>query len=387
MSPALLRRRPGRAVDLPATPPTGGDGRLHVTVRDVHVVGRRGPLLELPGLTFASGECVLLAGEPGQGHTALALVVTGRLRPAAGEVLLTDADGSVTSSARALRRVTAVVDLPGVSEPDDVLTVRTVVAEGLALARRRSGPWATRRWLRSHEMWEHRKVRIDDVYGPVRTALLTSLAAERASVRFLVLPLPDRHGGEPSGWWAVAQAFAGRGYGVLVLAGRSAARDVGATLPASRGATDRRAPVEALRTVAQTTAVPVTTVVTPSPAVPEDADGPAAGDTGGSPPRRSSLAPPVDGTEPPDEVDEETVVHPDDEGEPTAGTTGPGAAPDDEGDDEGNQGGGNGERDDAPGVPAEGDDVRPDEAAPGRGAPGARSTRTDDTQPLPGVEP
>ena len=46
-----------------------------------------------------------------------------------------------------------------------------------------------------------------------------------------------------------------------------------------------------------------------------------------------------------------------------------------------------GGRDDATGLAAQDDGVRPDEVAPGPGTPGARSTRTDDTQPLPGVEP
>ncbi len=225
----------------------GDDGELRLALRHVHVDGRRGALLDLRDLTLATGECLLLAGEPGQGNSALALVATGRLRPTRGTVTLTGADGPVHGAQAALRAASAVVDLPGVSEPDDVLTVRTVVAEGLALARRRADPWAVRRWLHEHQLWEHRERRIDDVYGPARTALLTSLAAESPHVRFLVLTLPDRHGGEAAGWWAVARTFAGRGYGVLVLASRSSARDLGATLPATRGDQSRTAPREALR--------------------------------------------------------------------------------------------------------------------------------------------
>ncbi|QCB93763.1 ABC transporter ATP-binding protein [Cellulomonas shaoxiangyii] len=239
------RRHGGSAAADPAwrTP-----GPLRITMTDVHVQGRRAAMLDVDRFTLVSGECVLLAGEPGQGHTALALVATGRLAPHTGTVTLTASDGSATTSPEALRAVTAVVDLPGVSEPDDTLTTATVVAEDLALARAASGRTAVRRWLEAHQLWDHRADRMDDLPGPVRTALLASLAAERPGVRFLVLSLPDRHGGDPAAWWALAQAFAHRGYGVLVQSNRSSARDLGATLPPARGGVAPRSrPVEALR--------------------------------------------------------------------------------------------------------------------------------------------
>ncbi|TFH69620.1 hypothetical protein [Cellulomonas sp. HD19AZ1] len=210
--------------------------------------GRRAPLLHLDALSLATGECVLVAGEPGQGHTALALVATGRLAPFTGVVELTRADGTTTSDPAVLRGLSAVVDLPGVTEPDDTLTTSTVVGEELALAGAAARPSRVRRWLEAHELTSYRDVRMDDLPGPVRTALLTSLAIERRGVRFLVVSLPDRHGGEPAAWWAVAQACAARGYGVLVQCSRSSARELGAELAPARGTTGRATPVESLRT-------------------------------------------------------------------------------------------------------------------------------------------
>ncbi|TNC47090.1 hypothetical protein [Mumia zhuanghuii] len=222
---------------------------MRVVLEDVKVQGRRGPLLDIDHFSVDTGECVLMAGEPGQGNTAMALVATGRLTPSGGNASLVRDDGTTTHDKAELRQLTAVVDLPAVSEPDDAVPVGTVVAEGLALARRGSMPGEPTKWLRTHDWEQLRSVRMDAIPGAVRTALLSALVAERADVRFLVLSLPDRHGGEPVDWWEIAQSYASVGYGVLVQCGRSSARDLGANLPAARGDSARQVtPVEAVRT-------------------------------------------------------------------------------------------------------------------------------------------
>jgi energy-coupling factor transporter ATP-binding protein EcfA2 len=255
----------------------------------VRVDGRRETLLAPVDLVLSRGERVLLAAEPGHGHTALALAATGRLRPDAGRVALTGADaadpaggaaagaddgaaeaaGAVTDVA-ALRAATAVVDVPGVDEPDEALTVGALVAEGLAYAGRRALPRDVRAWLadvggRWAPRWTGaaaaqavgaeapetrgglpldpapgdaaalRRRRVDALPALVRTTLLAELAATRPGVRFLVLALPDRHGGHPAGWWEAARDLAARGLGVLVLATPSSARDLGADVPPTRG--------------------------------------------------------------------------------------------------------------------------------------------------------
>ncbi|MBC2933082.1 hypothetical protein [Nocardioides sp. zg-1228] len=221
---------------------------MRVELDQVHVMGRRDRLLEIDHLALSTGECVLVAGEPGQGHSALALATTGRLAPTGGSVRLVADDGTVSDDMAQLRRVTAVVDLPGVSEPDDVMPVETVAAEDLALAGHDSTPGAVHTWLEQHALEGFEDHRVDAVEGVVRTALLTGLAAERPDVRFLVMTLPDRHGGEAYGWWHLATSYAALGYGVLVQCTRSSARDLGADLPPARGGHAHRiTPVEALR--------------------------------------------------------------------------------------------------------------------------------------------
>jgi energy-coupling factor transporter ATP-binding protein EcfA2 len=237
--------------------PQEGCPEVQITLSGVRVDGRREPMLEPVDLVWSTGETVLVAGEPGHGHTALALVATGRFTPSAGEVRLGPTPRGARTEpgpARAadLRAVSAVVDVPGVSEPDDALTVAAVVAEGLALAGRRSLPTDVSRWLAEHSLTTDRGRRLDQVPGVVRTALLAALAAEREGVRFLVLTLPDRHGGEPSGWWEVAQTLAASGLGVLVQCSRSSARDLGVDLPPAHGSF-AVPPVVALRSAPEVT--------------------------------------------------------------------------------------------------------------------------------------
>src|SRR5690606_2214819 len=106
---------------------------------------------------------------------------------------------------------------------------------------------------------------------------LAVLAAENPDVQFVVMTLPDRHGGEASGWWETARTLAASGLGVLVQCTRSSARDLGVDLPPARGATLHEPPQVVLRQVpgAETaepgpTAVlpPVEPAPSPEPALP-----------------------------------------------------------------------------------------------------------------------
>src|SRR5690348_12514875 len=100
-----------------------------VRVHGLAVDGRHGPLLEPTDLHVGPGGRLLVTGEPGHGHTAFALALAGRLAPTAGRVLI---DGGADPADQ--QRAVALVDTPGVTEPDDVLPLSVVVGEGLAMA-------------------------------------------------------------------------------------------------------------------------------------------------------------------------------------------------------------------------------------------------------------
>ena len=204
---------------------------MQIELDQVAVEGRHGPMLTPTSLTLRTGERMLVVGEPGHGHTALALAATGRLRSSSGTVLL---DGRSTSSprvARALRVATAVVDVPGISEPYEALPLSTLVAEELGLAGRRAYPRDVEAWLVEHGRLEDAGHRVELLPPAVRTCVLAELAAARPGVCAVVLTLPDRHGGHPREWWALAGDLARRGFAVLAQCTPAAAGLLGAVHP------------------------------------------------------------------------------------------------------------------------------------------------------------
>jgi energy-coupling factor transporter ATP-binding protein EcfA2 len=190
----------------------------------VEVVGPRGALLDPTSLSIGTGERLLVAAEPGPGHSALALVLAGRMRPTSGQVTI---DG--VADIHALRHAVALIDTPGVSEPDDALPVGTVVGEELALAGLPAGPRAVSAWLEGHGV-PSRHVLFGELEALTRTRVLAELGAARPHVRFVVLSLPERHGGDPAGWWALAAELADRDHGVLVQTTTITARVLAAGL-------------------------------------------------------------------------------------------------------------------------------------------------------------
>jgi len=182
-------------------------------------------LLEPTTLSVRTGEVVVAVGEPSHGHTALALALAGRMSVDRAMVAVDDQHG-----ARTLQRMVALVDVPGVSEPDGALPLRTVVGEEMSMAGLRASRRSVRRWLRGQGIEELADLRMDQIPPAVRTNVLAGLAACREGVRFLVLVLPERLGALPFAWMATAQALADLGFGVLVTASPTAAAHVDESL-------------------------------------------------------------------------------------------------------------------------------------------------------------
>ncbi|MEV7873300.1 hypothetical protein [Microbacterium sp. NPDC089188] len=163
---------------------------------------------------YETGAASLVVAETEQRPTVLGLVASGRMKVDAGTVLI---DGRADRGA--IRRRVALVDAPVVSEPEPNVTVTGVVAEELMFAGRAPTPFAAARWLEQIGLEAIAGLPIGNIDPAARVRLLLELAALRADVEGLVLVAPDRHGGEPLGWWRIAREFAERGYAVLVIAG------------------------------------------------------------------------------------------------------------------------------------------------------------------------
>jgi ABC-type multidrug transport system ATPase subunit len=212
---------------------------VEIEVRQVGVDGPRGPLLRPTSLRIQPGRLALVAGDPGSGHTALALALAGQLRPSTGLILVDGKPGTT-----GLRRRVAVVDAPQVSEPDDGLRLSAAIAEELSLTGAPAGRKHTARWLAEHDAGQYATTRVQAIPAAIRTRLLLELAASRPGVETLVLDCPDRHTDDANSWWELARGHAERGRAVVVLCTNSSARLIDA--PAARlGQHDQPAPLVA----------------------------------------------------------------------------------------------------------------------------------------------
>ena len=194
---------------------------VEIVAHSVEVIGTHSTLLVPTSLRVRDGQVLLVSGDPNAGHTALALALSGRLRPTGGTVRL---DGSADRNA--LRRKISVVDAPDITEPDGALTPRDVVAEGLSIAGSWSGRRKVRTWLADHELAEFAGERFENLLAHARARLLVDLAVEAHGVNALVLDRPDRHGGDPAEWYSIARGEAGRGHAVIVLCSHHSAKDL-----------------------------------------------------------------------------------------------------------------------------------------------------------------
>ncbi|MET9627546.1 ATP-binding cassette domain-containing protein [Lentzea sp. NPDC006480] len=178
------------------------------------VNGGHGPLLRPTSLTVKPGELTLVAGEPGTGHTALGLLLSGRIKPSTG---------TVSPDPKILRKQVVLVDAPEVNEPEEALTLSAIVGEELAMNGMRSGKKAVHDWLVEHAADEHANKRFEHVPPHTRCAVMLELASERPGVTALVLDCPDRYHPNPREWFALAQNYVTPERSVVALCSNSSA--------------------------------------------------------------------------------------------------------------------------------------------------------------------
>lgn len=173
-------------------------------------------LLPTTSLTLRGGEVAVAVGPPGGGHTSLALALAGRLRLDAGRVEL---DGD--ASPRVLQAAVALVDVPGVSEPDEMVPFRTILGEELAMAKQKPSAAAIDGWLGEYALASG--ITTEAVPPVPRLEILARMALLRPGTRFLVLTYPERLGLPVAQWLEIADDLAGSESrpGVLVTASRA----------------------------------------------------------------------------------------------------------------------------------------------------------------------
>lgn len=184
---------------------------MELVVDEVAVAGARSPLVHPTSFVAPPSRVTPVAGDPGYGQVALALALAGRMPLAGGRVLLAGNDDPAV-----LQRHVAVVDVPGVSAPEDGLAVHHVLAEELAFAGRPSGRRAVEGFLTAHGVAATADAPFETLAPADRVRVLAHAAAERTATRVLVLTNPDRRGGDARTWWPVLEELAGSGITVVV---------------------------------------------------------------------------------------------------------------------------------------------------------------------------
>jgi hypothetical protein len=188
--------------------------------------GHGGIPLPETSLVFETGRVTVAVAETGDRPTVLSLVASGRMVPDSGSVTI---DG--VADAALVRERIALVDAPEVSDPAADLQLRSVVKEELMYAGRSTSHDTVTAVIDQAGGSRYASERMGDVPASVRVRVLAELAAFRRGVQGLVITSPDRHGGDPREWLAVATDLAARDFAVLVVCGAASAEIVGPLLP------------------------------------------------------------------------------------------------------------------------------------------------------------
>ena len=189
-----------------------------LSAQQLHVRGRRDPLLPGTSLQVSRGELILVAGERQEHRTALALVLSGRMKTTSGSVSW---DGN--RGIRRVRTASALVDAPGVNEPERHLSVRDLVTEDLALIPRRyRGALLSNPWLKVNSFEDIADQWIEQLEPLRRLELLTALALANPHTDLLVVDSPDQHSAHHADWLPRLQGLAfdaGRPLAVIATVG------------------------------------------------------------------------------------------------------------------------------------------------------------------------
>ncbi|MGO4248089.1 ABC transporter ATP-binding protein [Paenarthrobacter sp. RAF54_2] len=189
-----------------------------LSVQQLQINGRRDDLLPATSLQARRGELLLVAGEGQDQRTALALALSGRMKPSNG-VLSWDNN----SKTRKIRLASALVDSPGVNEPEQHLSVRDLVTEDLALIPRRyRGALLSKPWLKINSFEDIAGLWVEQLSASRRLELLTALALADPATDLLVVDSPDRHSADPAAWLPRLEALAsdaGRPLAVVAVVG------------------------------------------------------------------------------------------------------------------------------------------------------------------------
>ena len=195
---------------------------FHIEVKKLAINKGRIPIIEPTSLRIKQGDLTLIVGETEVSQVAFALSLAGRMKLSSGSVKIDN-----NENPELLQEIVALVDVPNISEPDDVMKLETIVGEELAIAGRKAMPKHVRAFLQQNKISKYAKETFETLPNKIRYDVLMKLASIRPNTKVLLLAEPDRLGGKPEIWWKIAKKYNKLGFTVVVQCRESSARILG----------------------------------------------------------------------------------------------------------------------------------------------------------------
>lgn len=162
--------------------PNDGTRGVAVTARELGLKGPRGWAFRGVGVEAGPGSLIAIEGASGSGRTCLLLALTGRMRPTEGEASV--GGFRLPKQLAAVRRISALGPVPGVTDLDPALTVAEHLHERALLQRRFGG--SLRGLLRPRaERTAEARLRIDTALAAAGLDMESLPKGRRTSVRDL----------------------------------------------------------------------------------------------------------------------------------------------------------------------------------------------------------
>ncbi|MDI3403031.1 ATP-binding cassette domain-containing protein [Streptomyces cavernicola] len=162
--------------------PHGAPRGIAVTAEDFGLEGPRGWAFRGVRIDAEPGALIAVEGPSGSGRTCLLLALTGRMRPTAGHAAV--GRMRLPKQMSAVRRVSALGPVPGVTDLDPALTVREQIHERALLQRRFGGSLRSLMRPRS-ERRQSTERRVEDALAAAGLDLDALSKGPRTSVRDL----------------------------------------------------------------------------------------------------------------------------------------------------------------------------------------------------------